>query len=255
MGEILAVISIFVAAGVVFGFIKKTEHGVVRIKTPSHGIGKKEERGVGPNQKVGVSSRNIGHPGTLTSGKQNESEYPSGQTYYELLGISSNATGKMIKEAWRKKDTGQRLPIETRRAYHMAYKTLSDPQERRKYDANPREWSYENESSQRRGQKMLSKSIANSESGRQVAYSSTHSSAGSNLSNQGKNRTNRAGGIKPQLGRSGASSHFPRRTYSTGSSYYLCQACRWRQNTIRSGRAMSIKGVNRWASANCTCRR
>lgn len=255
MGEVLVVMSILVGIVVVFGLFKKTEHKDAPVRTPSNVTRKTGERGIGPNQKVGDRSGKVGHTVTKTSGRQKEDDYHSGKTYYEILGLSSNATGNMIKEAWRKKDTGQCLSIETRRAYHLAYKTLSDPQERSKYDANPRKWSYENESSYRRKQDVLSKSVADSKSGRQTVYSSTLSSTGSNLSNQGKAGKDRVGAYKPNLGRSGKYSRIPHRKYYTDSSPSFCQACRWRYYTIRSGRAWSIKGVNHWASVNCTCRR
>lgn len=189
------------------------------------------------------------------SAGQQETKILSGSTYYELLGVDRNATEGQIRKAWRKKDHEQYLPIELRRAYHSAFKTLSDPEERRRYDAKPWQWVYEDKPNQRRGEKLLSQSIENSGSGRQTVSSSVHSSSDSHSSNQGKNGTDRGRGIGTQLDRSGGYSPTPRRTYRTRSSYSLCPACSWRQNTIRSGRAWSIKGVDRWASNNCTCRR
>ena len=88
-----------------------------------------------------------------TAGQQ-ECKRLSGSTYYELLEVDCYATDEMIYKAWRKKDSGQYLPIELRRAYQAAYKTLSDPEERRQYDAKPLRWSSE----------------ADSEKGRQAVY-------------------------------------------------------------------------------------
>lgn len=199
------------------------------------------------------------HQETDTSGQwtagQQEVKRLSGSTYYELLGVDRKSTFGEIKKAWRKKDRGQYLPIELRRAYQSAFKTLSDPEERRRYDAKPWQWIYEDKPYQRRGKELLSQSIENSGSGRQTVSSSVHSSSDSHSSNQGKNGTDRGRGMRTQLGQSGGYSPFPRGTYRTGSSYSLCPACCWRQNVIRSGRAWSIKGVNRWASVNCSCRR
>ena len=190
--------------------------------------------------------------GRRTAGQQ-ECKRLSGSTYYELLGVDRNATDGKIKKAWRKKDRGQYLPIELRRAYQSAYKTLSEPEERRKYDAKPWKWIYEEKPYQRREQEVLSSSFAVSKRGRQAVISSTDTT----LTSRRKSGTASDRGIRAQTGRLSGYNYSPRRAYGgrSRSAYALCQACRWRQRTISSGRARSIGGVYRWASANCTCRR
>ena len=173
----------------------------------------------------------------------------SGSTYYELLGVDSNATVEKIKKAWRKKDRGQYLPIELRRAYQSAYKTLSDPEERRKYDAKSWKWIYEEKPNQRQEQEVLSRSFVVSKRGRQAAVSSTDTI----LTSWRKGGTAKDRGIRAKSGRLSGYSYSPRRAYGGRSSYTLCRACRWRQRTIGSGRARSIRGVSNWARANCTC--
>ena len=184
-----------------------------------------------------------------TAGQQ-ECKRLSGSTYYELLEVDCNATVGKIKKAWRKKDRGQYLPIELRRAYQSAYKTLSNPEERRKYDAKPWKWIYEEKPYQRQEQEVLSRSFAVSKRGRQAAVSSTDTT----LTSWRKGGTARDRGIRAKSGRLSGYSNSPRRAYGGRSSYTLCRACRWRQSTIGNGRARSIRGVSSWARANCTCR-
>ena len=205
------------------------------------------------NQEDSVSSQKYRHyqeQNRRQRAGQLECERLSGSTYYELLGVDRNATDKKIKKAWRKKDSGQYLPIELRTAYHSAYMTLSVPKERRKYDAKPWKWIYEKKPYQRREQKVLSSSFANSKRGLQAAVSSNDKA----LTSQRISGTTSERGIRKQSERLSGYNYFPRRAYRGRSSYTLCQACRWRQRTIGSGRARSIGGVSRWASANCTCR-
>lgn len=113
------------------------------IPAQSLGNDKEWEEGGGLSQTEIVSGQDIRAPDMLSTAKQQESESLSGSTYYELLGVDRNATDEEIKKAWRKRDSAQYLPLELRRAYHAAYKTLSDPEERRQYDAKPLRWSSE----------------------------------------------------------------------------------------------------------------
>lgn len=181
---------------------------------------------------------------------QLECERLSGSTFYELLGVDCNATVGKITKAWKKKDRGQYLPIELRRAFQSAYKTLSDPEERHKYDAKPWKWIYEGKPYHRRKQEVLSSSIAVSKRGRQAAVSSAHTT----LTSRWESRIVRGRCIRTRPGRLSGYSFSPRRAYGGRSAYAHCPACRWRQRTISSGRARSIGGVSRWARANCTCR-
>lgn len=141
MTDLLALV--FFAIGVaIFVFAsKKKDPNKYDFQTQSLGNGEEKAENGGLNQKVGVSGGDIRAPVTFSSAKQLDSEGLSGKTYYELLGIDFDATSEMIEEAWRKTDYGQYLPIELRRAYQTAYKTLRDPNERRKYDAKPLRWS------------------------------------------------------------------------------------------------------------------
>lgn len=211
-----------------------------------------DKESAGLSQTESISGRDIRAPDMLSTAKQQESESLSGKTYYELLGIDSDATSEMIKNAWRKKDYGQRLPIECRRAYQAAYKTLSDPKERLKYDAEPRRWVCEEEPSQRLEQeKDATVSHINLEKSRQPAVLSIGTSQNSRrIRSTGTSRD-----FRTQSGRLGMYNGFPSRSYGARNSYSLCPACLWRQRTVGSGRARSIRGVNRWADTNCTCRR
>ena len=56
-------------------------------------------------------------------------------TYYERLGVEPDATREEIEEAWRRMDSGQYLAIDSRRSYFEAYRVLSDPATRRRYDS------------------------------------------------------------------------------------------------------------------------
>ena len=210
-----------------------------------------DKESAGLSQTENVSGQDIRAPDMLSTAKQQESESLSGKTYYELLGIDSDATSEMIENAWRKKDYGQRMPIECRRAYQAAYKTLSDPRERLKYDAEPRRWVSDEKPSQHREQEVNTISHAILEKSRQSAVLSTKTTQSSReIEGTGTGRD-----FRTQAGRLGRSNGFPRRSYGARTSYSLCRACRWRQRTISSGRAWSVRGVNRWANANCTCRR
>ena len=75
------------------------------------------------------------------------------RSYYEMLGIESNATREEIEEAWRRIDFGQYLPIEIRRTYFEAYSVLITPEKRRKYDAKLERQRHEKESKQYQGQR------------------------------------------------------------------------------------------------------
>lgn len=154
---------------------------------------------------------------------QLECERLSGSTYYELLGVDCNATEEKIKKAWRNKDRGQYLPIELRCAFQSAYKTLSDPDERRKYDAKPRKWIYEGKPYLRREKEVLSSSTAVSKRGRQAAVSTTSTTPTSGW----KSGTVRDSGTRTQSGRLSRYSYSPRRAYGGRSAYTLCPACRW----------------------------
>lgn len=69
-------------------------------------------------------------------------------SYYEMLGVESNATRKEIEKAWRRIDFGQYLPIEIRRMYFQAYGVLTNPEERSKYDAELERKRHEKEPNQ-----------------------------------------------------------------------------------------------------------
>ena len=69
-------------------------------------------------------------------------------SYYEMLGVESNATRKEIEKSWRRIDFGQYLPIEFRRMCFQAYSVLINPEERRKYDAELERKRHEKEPNQ-----------------------------------------------------------------------------------------------------------
>ncbi len=75
------------------------------------------------------------------------------RSYYEMLGIETDATREEIDEAWRRIDFGQYLPIETRRAYFEAYNVLITPEKRRKYDSKLERQRHEKEPEQYQGRK------------------------------------------------------------------------------------------------------
>ena len=100
------------------------------------------------------------------SNGQNEKADTHPRSYYEMLGIESNATREEIDEAWRRIDFGQYLPIEIRRTYFEAYSVLITPEKRRKYDAKLKRQRHEKESEQDQGQRRSQER----ERGRQTEY-------------------------------------------------------------------------------------
>ena len=100
------------------------------------------------------------------SNGQNEKADTHPRSYYEMLGIESNATREEIDEAWRRIDFGQYLPIEIRRTYFEAYSVLTAPEKRRQYDAKLERQRHEKESKQNQGQRRHQER----EHGRQTEY-------------------------------------------------------------------------------------
>lgn len=85
---------------------------------------------------------------------QRERKQTTSDSYYEILGVKPDATREEIEKAWRRLDYGQPLPIEVRRAYQKAYSVLSDPEQRRKYDAELQRLRREKEQRQRQEQEQ-----------------------------------------------------------------------------------------------------
>ena len=137
----------------VFGTIAWIVFSLVRnIRNQQRGVseppGEEKKTPTGTGQPSSKGKENGRRREARRRGSQRQHDHGN---YYELLGVVPCATCAEIKRAWRTLDYGQPLPLETRRAYHKAYRILSDPEERRKYDADLLRPKSEREQEQRQG--------------------------------------------------------------------------------------------------------
>jgi len=85
--------------------------------------------------------------------------------YYEMLGISKDASDKQVKQAYRKMarkyhpdvNSGDKAAEDKFKKVNEAYEVLSDPEKRKQYDRYGEQWQYADQFEQQRGQQRYTR--------------------------------------------------------------------------------------------------